>query len=56
MRWGSLDKGKRGGVRAIYRGQLAGERIWLLAVYATGRQQTLPAHIIRAIKEQLVEP
>ena len=56
LRWGSSDKGKRGGVRAIYYGQLADGRIWLLAVYAKSRQQNLPAHIIRAMKDQLVKP
>ncbi len=54
LRWGSMEKGKRGGVRAIYYGQLADGRIWLLAIYAKSRQQNLPAHIIRAMKDKLV--
>jgi hypothetical protein len=54
LRWGTSAKGKSGGVRAIYCGQLADGRIWLLAIYAKSRQQNLPAHIIRALRDKLV--
>lgn len=55
LRWGALDKGKRGGIRTIYYGPSPGGTIWLLAVYAKRRKDNLPAHVIRAIKDQLVQ-
>lgn len=56
LRWGMTDKGKRGGIRVIYYDQTAAGTIWLLAVYAKTRRENLPAHVIRALKEQMVKP
>ena len=56
LRWGTETGGKRGGVRVIYYGQTAAGLIWLLAIYAKTRQDNLPAHVIRMLKEQLVKP
>ena len=55
LRWGIADKGKRGGVRTIYYGPTADGTIWLLAVYTKSRQANLPAHIIKAMKDRLVQ-
>jgi hypothetical protein len=55
LRWGTLDRGKRGGVRTIYYGPTAVGTIWLLAIYAKSRQTNLPAHIIKAMKDRLVQ-
>lgn len=56
LRWGISDKGKSGGVRVIHYGQTAEGVIWLLAIYAKTRQENLPAHVIRMMKEQMVKP
>ena len=56
MRWGIADTGKRGGVRVVDYGQTAEGLIWLLAIYAKTRRENLPAHVIRAVKEQMVKP
>ncbi|MBL0162467.1 MAG: transcriptional regulator [Xanthomonadales bacterium] len=55
MRWGSADKGKRGGVRVIYYEVTQAGQIWLLAIYAKTRQDNLPAHVIRQIKDHRVK-
>lgn len=55
LRWGQTDKGKRGGVRVIYHGQTSEGQIWLLAIYAKTRRENLPAHVIRALKDQMVK-
>ena len=56
LRWGTSDKGKRGGVRVIYYGITEAGQIWLLAIYAKTRRENLPAHVIRLIKEKMVKP
>ena len=50
------DKGKRGGVRVIYYDRTSEGHVWLLAIYAKTRRENLPAHVIRALKEQMVKP
>ncbi|MDE1894989.1 MAG: addiction module toxin RelE [Xanthomonadaceae bacterium] len=55
MRWGTADKGKRGGVRMIYYEVTQAGQIWLLAIYAKTRQENLPAHVIRQIKDHMVK-
>lgn len=56
LRWGTTAKGKRGGVRVVYYGRNSEGHIWLLAIYAKTKQENLPAHVIRIIKEQMVKP
>jgi putative component of toxin-antitoxin plasmid stabilization module len=46
--------GKRGGVRVIYFAQTSVGLIWLLTVYAKSSQENAPAHILKALKEELV--
>lgn len=55
MRWGVADKGKRGGVRVIYYEVTQSGHIWLLAIYAKTRQENLPAHVLRLIKDHMVK-
>lgn len=45
--------GKRGGVRVIYYNQLANGEIWLLLIYAKNKHDNIPAHVLKAIKEEL---
>jgi len=45
--------GKRGGVRVIYYNRLANGEIWLLLIYAKNKNENIPAHVLKAIKEEL---
>lgn len=53
VRWSREGMGKRGGVRVIYYNQLANGEIWLLLIYAKNRHDNIPAHALKAIKEEL---
>jgi mRNA-degrading endonuclease RelE of RelBE toxin-antitoxin system len=54
VRWSRDGQGKRGGVRVIYYNQLDASLIWLLTIDAKSRQDNAPAHILRSLKEELV--
>lgn len=54
IRWSRDGQGKRGGVRVIYYNQLGENLIWLLTIYAKSRQDNAPAHILKALKEELI--
>jgi hypothetical protein len=54
IRWSRDGEGKRGGVRVIYYNQLGESLIWLLTICAKSRQDNAPAHILKAMKEELV--
>lgn len=53
VRWSREGMGKRGGVRVIYYNQLANGEIWLLLIYAKNKHDNIPAHVLKAIKEEL---
>jgi hypothetical protein len=53
VRWGRAGSGKRGGVRVIYFTRLASGEIWLLLAYPKSVRENIPAHILRAIREEL---
>ena len=53
VRWGSVGRGKRGGVRVIYFNRLADGEIWLLLVYGKPVRDNIPAHVLRQIKEEI---
>lgn len=55
VRWSRPGQGKRGGVRVIYYNQVGDSLIWLLTIYAKSRQENAPVHILRALKEELVD-
>lgn len=54
VRWGSGDKGMRGGSRTIYYSQTARGRIWLLLIYAKSNQATVSARVIFEMRKKLV--
>ncbi len=54
VRWPSEGQGKRGGVRVIYYNQIGKNLIWLLTVYAKSHQKNAPSHILKALKEELI--
>lgn len=53
VRWARQGTGKRGGVRVIYFNRLDNGVIHLLVIYAKAVCGTIPAHILKAIKEEL---
>lgn len=53
VRWRRAGQGKRGGVRVIYFTRLSNGEIWLLVIYAKNVLDTIPAHILKAIREEL---
>jgi len=53
VRWSRSGIGKRGGVRVIYFNRLNEGRIWLLLIYGKSARDNIPAHILRAIRDEL---
>jgi hypothetical protein len=53
VRWSRSCMGKRGGVRVIYFLRVTQEEIWLLVIYAKNVQDNIPAHILKAVREEL---
>ena len=53
VRWGQPGRGKRGGVRVIYYVRDRKGVIWMLTIYGKSVRETIPAHILRKIREEL---
>jgi hypothetical protein len=53
VRWSRPGRGKRGGVRVTYFNRLTRGEIWLLLIYAKSARETIPAHVLKAIKEEI---
>ena len=53
VRWARSGMDKRGGVRVIYFNRLEKGVIWLLVIYAKPVRGNIPAHLLKAIKEEL---
>ena len=53
VRWRRAGAGKRGGVRVVYYKRFAQAEIWLLVIYVKSVRETIPAHVIKAIKEEI---
>lgn len=53
VRWSRAGMGKRGGVRVIYYNVLSDGLIWLLLIYGKSVQDNVPAHLLKAIKEEI---
>jgi hypothetical protein len=53
IRWSRAGMGKRGGVRIIYFVRLRSGQVWLLTMYAKNETTNIPAHILRAIREEI---
>jgi hypothetical protein len=53
VRWSRSGMGKRGGVRVIYFTRLANGEIWLLVMYAKNVVGNIPAHLLKAIREEI---
>ena len=53
VRWARAGMGKRGGARVIYFNRLENGVIWLLVIYAKAVRGTIPAHLLKDIKEAI---
>lgn len=53
VRWNRSGMGKRGGVRIIYFTRLTNGEIWLLVMYAKNVLGNIPAHLLKAIREEI---
>lgn len=53
VRWARAGMGKRGGVRVIYFNRLENGVIYLMVIYAKAVRGTIPANLLKAIKEAL---
>lgn len=53
VRWSRSGSGKRGGVRVIYFLRLASGEIWLLLVYSKSVRDSIPGHLLKAVREEI---
>lgn len=53
IRWAKEGAGKSGGVRVIYTARTKQGQIWLLTIYSKSARDTIPAHVLRKIAEEL---
>lgn len=51
LRWKRKGTGKRGGLRVLYFVRHQPNEVWLLTLYAKAKQENVPAHILRQLKE-----
>jgi len=53
MRWAAPGRGKRGGYRVIYYVRRPKGVIWMLTMYPKNVADSIPAHVLREIREEL---
>ena len=53
LRWAQPGRGKRGGVRIVYYAKLREGLLFMLTMYAKNEEETIPAHVLRKIKEEI---
>jgi hypothetical protein len=53
MRWAAEGRGKRGGLRVMYYLRRARGQIWMLTAYGKNVRETIPAHLLRKMKEAI---
>ena len=51
LRWKRKGMGKRGGLRVIYYLRYQPNEFWMLTLYAKAKQENVPAHILKQLKE-----
>ena len=51
LRWKRKGMGKRGGLRVIYFARYQPNEFWMLTLYAKAKQENVPAHILKQLKE-----
>jgi len=53
LRWSMPGRGKQGGMRVIYFIRVAREEIWLLTLYPKNVAGSIPASVLRKIRESI---
>jgi len=53
LRWAGSGRGKRGGLRVIYYWRRSASEIWMLTLYAKNEAENIPAHVLKAIKQEI---
>lgn len=53
VRWSRRGVGKSGGVRVLYFARMQSGEIWLLVIYAKSAVDSIPGHILKALKEEM---
>jgi len=53
IRWSRRGTGKSGGVRVLYFARTVDGQIWLLLIYAKSAVDSIPGHILKALKEEM---
>jgi mRNA-degrading endonuclease RelE of RelBE toxin-antitoxin system len=53
LRWSGSGRGKRGGIRVIYYLRTARGEVWMLTMYAKNEADSIPAHVLKRIKEEI---
>ncbi len=53
LRWAVSGEGKSGGIRIIYYWKGHEDEIWLLTVYGKSERETISAHVLRKIAEEI---
>ncbi len=53
IRWAINNKGKSGGLRVIYYWKDTADEIWLLTLYAKNEKESIPAHILKQIAQEI---
>lgn len=53
LRWAASGKGKSGGIRVIYYWKGADDEIWMLTVYGKSERESIAAHVLRKIAEEI---
>ena len=53
LRWPIRGRGKRGGIRVIYFLRTQRGQIWMLTLYAKNVAESIPAHILKQIKDEI---
>lgn len=53
VRWSRRGTGKSGGVRVLCFARTEAGEIWLLLIYAKSAVDSIPGHILKALKEEM---
>jgi mRNA-degrading endonuclease RelE of RelBE toxin-antitoxin system len=53
LRWAAPGRGKRGGYRVIYYVRRPKGIIWMLTMYPKNVTDSIPAHVLKEIREEL---
>lgn len=54
VRWSRSGSGKSGGVRICYYTRTRAGQILMLVVYAKSAQDSIPAHVLKALREEML--